>query len=313
MKNEKTKIDEKVTIYNTTNSKLPSNYITTIFIDGSKVWVGTTGGLAIYDRGKWTSLENAPKGWISSIMKINDSIWVSARGNASGLWEYNGKEWRCYKPPENFSESKLNMFKDWGDIYIAKYDGKGYIWTITNLRLLKFNVKNKTWEFAADFMLHEDKPTDIEFCNDFVIISTEYSGIFIYNAESRSFVKKLREVPGYPAIFLYPVYDIEIRNNKVYLAHDDKVSVYSPLEDCNIILDASRWRVVKSTVLDPFSEADLSNSLIVGKYIIKGDNAFELNFSRIFGEKTHQTVVKKQNKTLWIGTWGNGLIRLISS
>ena len=313
MKNEKTKIEEKVTIYNTTNSKLPSSYITAIFIDGSEVWVGTSDGLAIYDSGRWISLENTPQGWISFITRINDTIWVAARGNASGLWEYNGNEWRRYKPPENFSESKLNMFKHSGDILIAKYDGKEYIWTITDLMLLKFNVKNKTWEFAADFMLHEDKPTDIEFCDDFIIISTEYSGIFIYSAKSKSFVKRLREVPGYPAIFLYPVYDVEIRNDKVYLAHDGRVSVYSPLKDCNIILDKSRWQVVKSTVVDPLSKVNLSNSFIVGKYIIKGNKAFELNFSRIFKEKSHQTVAKMQNKTIWIGTWGNGLLRLLTS
>ncbi len=310
--NEKIKAEEKIILYNTTNSRLPSNYITAILIDGSRVWAGTTRGLVVYDNGRWVSLENAPGGWISSIMRVNDSIWVSVRGNSSGLWRYSSRKWRRYEPPENFSESRLNMLGDWSDIYIAKYDSKGHIWLATGLRLLKFNVKNETWEFAADLMLYEDRPADIEFCNNSVIISTGYSGIFIYDTESGSFIRRLRKVPEYPAILLYPAYDIEIKSDKLYIAHDDRVSVYTFTEDCSITLNGSRWQTIQPAALSPLSEINLSGSFVVGRYIImKKNKAFYVNFSGIFKEKVHETSVKKQNSTLWIGSWGSGIIRLI--
>ena len=71
------KSDDRVnwTIYNTSNSNLPFNWIFTIVIDaqGNK-WIGTAGGLAKFDGVNWTiyntSNSNLPFNWIFTDVRL---------------------------------------------------------------------------------------------------------------------------------------------------------------------------------------------------------------------------------------------------
>ena len=60
------------TVYDTTNSGLPSNVVWAIAIDGSgNKWIGTRGGLAEFDGTNWTvyntSNSGLPDNWVEAI------------------------------------------------------------------------------------------------------------------------------------------------------------------------------------------------------------------------------------------------------
>jgi len=111
-------------IYDTSNSGLPNDWVTSIAIDknGNK-WIGTSGGgLAKFDGMNWTvynsSNSGLPDDWINAIaVDAGGNVWL---GTQSGLAIFDGANWTVY----NTSNSKLP--KDW--INCLSVDKSGNIW-----------------------------------------------------------------------------------------------------------------------------------------------------------------------------------------
>jgi len=102
------------TVYDTTNSGLPSNVVWAIAIDGSgNKWIGTRGGLAVFDGTNWTvyntSNSGLPSDWILAIA-IDDmgNKWIGTIGG--GLAEFDGTNWTVYNTsnsglPDNYVDA----------------------------------------------------------------------------------------------------------------------------------------------------------------------------------------------------------------
>ncbi len=106
-------------VYNTENSSIPSDHVTSIAVDReNRVWAGTRKGLAYYHDNKWDffSSSNSPL----QADKINNlafdtsgALWITY-GNAStgGLMRYNNGNWENYNTensplPHNFADGIL--------------------------------------------------------------------------------------------------------------------------------------------------------------------------------------------------------------
>jgi ligand-binding sensor domain-containing protein len=113
------------TVYNTSNSGLPDNWVTTIAIDiqGNK-WIGTYGGgLAKFDGVRWTVYNTSNSGLPDDDV---NAIAIDGRGNkwigthGGGLAKFDGVNWTVY----NTSNSGLPS----NNVRAIAVDGQGNKW-----------------------------------------------------------------------------------------------------------------------------------------------------------------------------------------
>jgi ligand-binding sensor domain-containing protein len=100
-------------VYDTSNSGLPDNWVSSIAIDGSgNKWIGTNGGLAKFDGAAWTVYDTSNSGlpdnrvWAIAIDGSGNK-WI---GNGGGLAKFDGAHWTIYSSsnsglPNNFITS----------------------------------------------------------------------------------------------------------------------------------------------------------------------------------------------------------------
>ena len=115
--------------YNHANSGLPSNYVTAIAIDASgNKWIGTYGGLAVFDGTNWTVYDAYHSGlpdnevWAIAIDDLGNK-WI---GTGDGLAEFDGSNWTVYDayhsglPDDQVTAIAID---DMGNKWIGTYGG----------------------------------------------------------------------------------------------------------------------------------------------------------------------------------------------
>jgi hypothetical protein len=123
------------TVYNTSNSGLPSNDVSAIAIDGQgNKWIGTGWGLAKFDGVNWTvyktSNSGLPGDWVWAIaIDGQGNKWIGTDGG--GLAKFDGVNWTVY----NTSNSGLPS--DY--ITAIAIDSLGNKWIGTGGGLVKFD------------------------------------------------------------------------------------------------------------------------------------------------------------------------------
>jgi ligand-binding sensor domain-containing protein len=97
-----TTIFGELTIFDTSNSELPENFIYDIAFDkNDNIWVGSwSNGIAVFDGNVWknfnTSNSNIPNDTIYTIVADSKNhIWCGTR---NGLAKFDGSSWAVYKP-----------------------------------------------------------------------------------------------------------------------------------------------------------------------------------------------------------------------
>jgi len=123
------------TVYNASNSGLPSNWVNAVAIDGSgNQWIGTWSGLAKFDGANWTVYNKAnsglPDNYVGAIaVDAYGHEWIGAyswwdsksvSAGAGGLAKFDGQNWTVY----NRSNSPLPS----NDIAEIAIDGSGNKW-----------------------------------------------------------------------------------------------------------------------------------------------------------------------------------------
>ncbi|MDR2009041.1 MAG: T9SS type A sorting domain-containing protein [Bacteroidales bacterium] len=85
--------------YNSSNSGLPSNSVRSITTDkAGKTWVGTSGGLAVFDGNDWVvytyNNSGLPSNYVSALaIDLDSNIWI---GTYNGVAKFNGTDWEVY-------------------------------------------------------------------------------------------------------------------------------------------------------------------------------------------------------------------------
>jgi hypothetical protein len=121
-------------IFTTSNSGLPDNWILSLYAHHNTLFVGTLGGLGIYD-GEWGVI-NTENGLVSnmvhSVFVHNDILYV---GTDEGLSVFEGADWMHY----NTSNSDIT-----GDVVQAlTMDSENMLWVGTSTGLSSFD--GSTW------------------------------------------------------------------------------------------------------------------------------------------------------------------------
>jgi ligand-binding sensor domain-containing protein len=128
------------TVFNMSNSGLPSDYVTIVKKDkNNHMWIGTWGsGLAKFDGTSWvvynTQNSGIPHDAITSIHIDNTNNKVIVGTFNAGFAIFDGTNWQSYST-DNYpmpSDKVNNVFQD----------GQGVIWVSTNNGLVRFDGSN---------------------------------------------------------------------------------------------------------------------------------------------------------------------------
>ena len=189
------------TVYNSSNSGLQSNYITTIQIDlqGMK-WIGTYGGgVSKFDNENWetytTSNSGLPGDIIMTIKIDSENIkWIG--GNVGGLAKFDDENWTV------FNSSNSGMPADY--ISSIEIDSKNNKW-IASSGLVKYddstwtvyNYLNSNLPYGYGFTLIIDE-------YDSLWIGTNNDGVVVFN--ENEFATEITENKKlqFPTILIYP-------------------------------------------------------------------------------------------------------------
>lgn len=200
------------TIYNTSNSDLPSNDISHIAVDHSgNVWVATVNEdsnsmfdpkmtLAKFDGKSWTIFDSAnsplDKPSIHSITADNsNNIWFVTE---DGLVKYNGKQWKRYTTENSGMPSNIHSFET---------DNSGNKWMVTNSselvqhdgqnivthhsKIVKFNGDKWTTISPPDWQIQDETEADNPELSSFPIktITADSSGNIWAGSKGRAVAK----------------------------------------------------------------------------------------------------------------------------
>jgi hypothetical protein len=123
----------------TNGSKLPNNLVRCLYIDAlDRKFIGTDGGLAIFDGPNWTIHEKSDSGLPSNriycvMLDLADNIWA---GTDSGLACFDGIRWYRYNVANTKGGIPSNIVNS-----IAQDDSM-YLWVGTNMGLSKLKQRS---------------------------------------------------------------------------------------------------------------------------------------------------------------------------
>ena len=108
--------------YNTDNSKIPSNYLTSIVVDKqNRVWIGTLGfGVARLESDQWTNFSLANNFANALAIDSANNVWVATN---DGAFSFDGKIWTTTNMPSGLGSNRVSTLA-------TAPDGK--IWFGTN-------------------------------------------------------------------------------------------------------------------------------------------------------------------------------------
>jgi ligand-binding sensor domain-containing protein len=150
------------TIYNTSNSGLPDNSVTSITSDANGIiWIATPSGLAVFDGTTWTTYTTLNSGLPSDNVRsiAMDGIgnkWIGTFGG--GLSVFDGAVWKTY----NSSNSGLPDDR----VYLVTIDGQDNKWIIPYaFGMTRFDGGNWTTYNTSNSALPDNFVTAIAFNN----------------------------------------------------------------------------------------------------------------------------------------------------
>ncbi len=122
----------------TTANGLPDDHVFNVCVDGDRVWVGTENGLALYEKGKWTTynkkdgLAHRAVLFISPDKRTGD-VWIATMG---GLSRYSAGRF------DNFTQLNSGLPND--VVYGVSVLGDN-VWTATAAGAGRLNTRTGEW------------------------------------------------------------------------------------------------------------------------------------------------------------------------
>jgi ligand-binding sensor domain-containing protein len=125
--------------FTTGNSPLPDDHVFNVCVDGDRVWAGTEGGLALYERGKWKVYK--PSDGLShravlsvAVDKRTGDVWAATM---AGLSRLSGGRF------DSFTQLNSGLPND--VVYGVTVQGD-WVWVATAAGGGRFNTKTSQWE-----------------------------------------------------------------------------------------------------------------------------------------------------------------------
>ncbi len=127
----------------TKHDGLPADKAYCVRIDGDRVWVGTSGGLALFENGKWktyTVVDGLAHNYVIAIdiSELTGDLWIGTMG---GVSRYSGGQF------ETFTQFNCGLAND--VIYSIICDGKD-VWVATGGGAGHYDTYTKSWEIFTE-------------------------------------------------------------------------------------------------------------------------------------------------------------------
>jgi ligand-binding sensor domain-containing protein len=118
---------------------LPADKVYSIAVDGDRIWAGTENGLALYESGKWTTLNVKDGLAYPAILSValdpaSGDLWL---GTMKGLSHYSGGRF------ENFTQFNSGLPND--VVFGVAVENQN-VWTATTAGTARFRVRDKKWD-----------------------------------------------------------------------------------------------------------------------------------------------------------------------
>jgi hypothetical protein len=186
-------------LYNTTNSELPDNEITDLFLDkNNALWISTRNGLAQFNENIWnvynTSNSGLPNNWITCC--IVDYQNVCLIGTFSGGFvEYDGENWEVYT--KNNSPLLSNYIRDLeedanGNIWIGLDDAGISIYNRNGITSV-FSEETKSLAISYTLLQNYPNPFNPSTSIQYAISSTQFVTLKVYDLLGREVATLINE------------------------------------------------------------------------------------------------------------------------
>ncbi len=166
----------------TTENGLPADKAYCVRIDGDRVLVGTSGGLAVYENGKWTTYTTKDglghNGVLAiDVSKLTGDVWL---GTLGGLTRWSGGEFYTF--------TQLNSGMPNDVIYSVVCDGKD-VWVATGGGAGHYNTYTDQWEIYMERNAPMHEPWTYGVCagGGKIWIAAWGGGIIEYNKKTGKF------------------------------------------------------------------------------------------------------------------------------
>ncbi|MBN1539317.1 MAG: hypothetical protein JW939_04165, partial [Candidatus Thermoplasmatota archaeon] len=243
---------DEMLYFNVSNGLL-SNWINCIEVDDEKVWIGTGGGLLLYDQKEdsWSNftveigLGDAEHGyyWVDDIIIEDDFVWVATSGNwqyTMGIRPFGGIS--CYDKMTgtwNAYGSKNGYLIDDNVQSILMEDDKIIMSTLSGIYI--FNTSERATYFWDGWIMDWVKKTDednyhtiyssftdsriseMDVSQDDIVIWPEWNDSIEIRSLSLNIGTILTQEDN--------VYDIEVDKDRIYLGTKDGVKIYNMTTD----------------------------------------------------------------------------------
>jgi hypothetical protein len=233
------------TVYNTSNSGLPDDYVSAIIASGNNIWTATSSGIAFFNNSTWMVYDsiNSPllSGYISS-MCISDSVIYLGSFQQSG-WpiRYRGIQkidlsnniplsWTLIDtsnsnlPSNNVSCIKVNNGEIWAGTSqgVIRLD-TSLVYTTINSPLLNNNIYDITFDNTGGTWFANDRFVSIattDSLSNKIISPYECSEFTLFPNPASEFIKILSADKSDEAeLFIYTYHGSLVKNEKINLEH----------------------------------------------------------------------------------------------
>lgn len=177
---------------------LPSNKVSSVRIDGDRVWIGTDKGLAVYEDGEFsviTTEDGLSHNYVLSIdvSELTGEVWIATM---SGLTRWSAGEFKVYT---QFNSGLAN------DVVYSVATDNEYVWVATAAGASKFNTYTDQWEIfnEQNAPMHEPWTYGVTNGDDKIYIAAWGGGVLEYFKDSGHF--RVHKDPDHQMqIDLYP-------------------------------------------------------------------------------------------------------------
>lgn len=182
----------------TKNEGLPSDKIFCVRVDGDRTWVGTSNGLALFEKGKWKTYSTkdglAHSGVLSiDVSELTGDVWIGTMGGlnrmSAGIFE-------------TFTQFNSGLPND--VIYTVTCVGKD-VWVATGGGAGHLDTYSGEWEIFTEKNAPMHEPWTYGICagNDRIFIAAWGGGVIEYNPATKQF-RDYTDPDGEMEIDLFP-------------------------------------------------------------------------------------------------------------
>ena len=294
--------------YNTSTSKIPSDFLYSIVTDLNNVkWLASDDGVISFDGKKWMAYNSfnspLPKGPMFEVaVDQKNNKWVASPG---GLFMFNGTSWL------NLSD-KLPT----STVLTVTCDEKGIVWVGTNEGLVKFDGASWTSYTTKNSGIYGDRVSYITVVQDGKVwFASFYIGVF---DGTNWFKWTIDDMKIDPSIGMF-IRDLKAdKNGNVWVAHseDKKLNIRGGLTK----YDGSLWSEVTIPVIatnqiqsidvDEDNYKWIGASRGLGKFTLPEDTRVLYHLSPWIPLENIRGITIDNNGDLWVATFGGGIAKI---